>query len=270
MWLSRPILLMLAGACLVCGCSGAIHRLPALTSSQLNLAHAEVRSSGGPPQPQNVSDEEATRVLRAAIDRIRPAADQLCREMVVGICRWTVHASDDRSLNAFAGPDGSIVINRGVVDYAANEEEVAVVIAHEIGHHAADHHARRQHNQMVGSLIGNIVMTAISLVVPPLGMATGLIQSAAESGVNLATGAVAASYSKEQEREADWLAALILYRSGMDLDKARGFLLTMARAPGGTGTSLFMTHLSGPERLAAWDEAVRQIRASNGRLPRRQ
>jgi len=40
--------------------------------------------------------------------------------------------------------------------------------------------------------IGNIVMTAVSLVVPPLGMATGLIQSAAESGVNLATGAVAA------------------------------------------------------------------------------
>jgi hypothetical protein len=55
----------------------------------------------------------------------------------------------------------------------------------------------------------------------------------------------------------------------MDLDRARGFLLTMARTPGGGGQSLFMTHLSGPERLAAWDEAVRQIRASNGRLPRR-
>jgi predicted Zn-dependent protease len=269
MGLRRPVLSVLAGACLLCGCSGAIHPLPALTSSQLNLAQAEVQSSGGPPQPQIVSDEEATRVLRAAVARVRPAADQLCREMAVGTCRWTVRGSDDRSLNAFAGPDGTIVINRGIVDYAANEEEVAVVIAHEIGHQAADHLARRQQNQRIGSLVGNIVITAVSLVVPPLGMATSLIQSAAESGVHLATGAVAASYSKEQEREADWLAALILYRAGMDLDRARGFLLTMARGPGGAGPSLFMTHLSGPERLAAWDEAVRQIRASNGRLPRR-
>src|SRR5690242_3369372 len=104
----RPVQSAFAAACLLGGCSGAMHPQPAITSSQLNLAQAEVQSIGGPPQPQYVSDEEATRVLRVAIERIEPAADQLCREMAVGTCRWTIRGSDDRSLNATAGPDGSI------------------------------------------------------------------------------------------------------------------------------------------------------------------
>ena len=263
------MLAALLGACLLCDCSGAVHPLPALTNSQLNLAQEEVRASVGPLQRQNVTDEDATQVLRVAIERIRPAAVQLCREMAIGDCRWTIRASSDRSLNATAGPQGLIVINRGVMEYAANEEEVAVVIAHEIGHHAADHYARRRQSRMVGSLIGTVVISAVSIFVPPLGAATSLIQGATESGVNFANGVASASYSKDQEREADWLTALILYRAGIDLDTARGILVTMARAAGGKESGMLNTHLAGPERLAAWDEAVRQIRASNGRLPRR-
>jgi predicted Zn-dependent protease len=261
--------LMLSGACLLGGCSGAVHQLPALTSGQLNLAQSEVQASSGPPQRRNVTDEEATHLLRTAIDRVRLAANQLCREMAIGDCRWTIRASDDRSLNATAGPDGLVVINRGIMEYAANEEEVAVAVAHEIAHHSADHQARRRQNQMVGSLIGTALIGVVSLVIPPLGIGTSLIQAATESGVNLANGLVNASYSKEQEREADWLAALILFRAGVDLDKARGMLVTMARGSGGKETGMLNTHLAGPERLAAWDEAVRHIRASNGRLPRR-
>ena len=96
---------------------------------------------------------------------------------------------------------------------------------------------------MIGSLIGTVVVTAASLVIPPLGMATSLIQAAMESGVNLASGAVQASYSKDQEREATWLAALILYRADVDLDKARGFLVTMARASEDKRTGTLNTHL---------------------------
>lgn len=63
---------------------------------------------------------------------------------------------------------------------------------------------------------------------------------------------------------------MILYRAGIDLDRARGILVTMARDAGGNGTGMLNTHLAGPERLAAGDEAVLQIRATNVRLPQRQ
>lgn len=265
------VLAVLSGASLAWGCSGAVHQMAPLTSSQLSLAQQEVQAqaSEGPPYRHSVTDEDATTLLRGAIERIGPAATQLCREMAAGECRWTINGSNERSLATAVGPNGLIVINRGIMEYATNEEEVAVVVAYGFAHHAANHYASRRRTQMAGSLIGTIVVTAVSIVVPPLGMATSLIQSAMESGVSLASGALVASYTKEQERESIWLAALILYRAGVDLEKARVIIVTMARVSGDKDSGMMNTQLSGPERLAAWDDAVRQIRASNGRLPPR-
>lgn len=263
---------MLSAASLVCGCASTYPiPLPPLAPSQLNVAQQEVQAQASEGQPfrHHVTDEEATTVLRSAVEKIGPFATRLCHEMAVGQCRWTITGSQDRSLATAVGPNGSIVINRGIMAYANNEEEVAVVVAYGFAHHAANHFASRRNKQTAGSLLGTIVVTAASVIIPPLGMATGLIQTAMESGMNFASGAVVASYTKDQERESTWLAALILYRAGVDLDKARGMLVTMARVQGDKDFGMMNTQLSGPERLAVWDEAVREIRASSGRLPRR-
>jgi predicted Zn-dependent protease len=235
----------LSGAFLACGCSGAVHRLPQISAGDLHLAQGEVQAAG-PVLRQDASDDVVP-VLRNATRRIYRPAREVCREMSVGVCDWHFRIRRDRSMNASARPNGLIAVNRGVVDFAANEEEVCFVIGHEMGHQAADHVAARRHNQTVGALIGKVLAAA-----PKLGAKLGAI-----------------SYSKEQEREADYLAALILYRSGVDLDKARGMLVTMARLSRRMTTGLFDTHPAGPERIAGWDRAVAEIRASNGRLPPR-
>jgi predicted Zn-dependent protease len=77
------------------------------------------------------------------------------------------------------------------------------------------------------------------------------------------------SFSKEQEREADYIAAAVLHRAGYDLRKARGFLVTMARASNRRESGMLDTHPAGPERLAAYDRAVAEVLASGGRLPAR-
>ncbi len=43
----------------------------------------------------------------------------------------------------------------------------------------------------------------------------------------------------------------------------------MARASGRKETGMLDTHPAGPERVAAWDKAVEEVRASNGALPKR-
>ena len=100
-------------------------------------------------------------------------------------------------------------------------------------------------------------------------IAADVTRSAVRAGANLGGVIGGISFSKEQEREADYLAALILYRAGIDLDKARGFLVKMARASGKQDTGMLDTHPAGPERIASWDRAVAEIRASSGRLPQR-
>jgi predicted Zn-dependent protease len=144
MW--RRTVAVLMAAVSVWGCSGAVHQLPPVDSANLGLAQREVQSASGVPQRRVVDDEEALLTMRTSLARIRPAATQLCREMNVGVCTWRFAALKDRSLNAGAGRGGVIFINRGVVEYANSEEEVALVLAHEIGHQAANHIAAGERN----------------------------------------------------------------------------------------------------------------------------
>lgn len=257
-------------ASMVCGCSGAVHQLPALDPGKLSLAQTEVQSGAGAPQRHAVSDDEVQMVLESSLAKIRPAATQLCVEMSVGVCDWRFMISKDRSMNAGAGAKGVIVVNRGIVEYADNEEEVALVIAHETGHQSGNHLATQQRNRMIGAVVGAVLLGAAGAIASSRSpYSASITRSATESGGQIGAAIGGIAYSKEQEREADYLAAVILYRSGIDLDKARGFLVKMAKASGQKETGMLDTHPAGPERLAAWDKAVEEIRASNGALPKR-
>jgi predicted Zn-dependent protease len=261
--MQRRSFMALAGSCLVCGCAGAVHRLPEVSSGNIASAQAEVRMSL-PPQRRLVSDDEVLQTLRAAIQLVRAPATHLCREMEVGVCNWNFRVSRDRTMDASAMGHGQIVLNRGIVEYAASDEEVCLVVAHEIGHHAANHIARATSNQMIGALIG-VALVGLA------GAAAGSSPDphAARTAVQLGANIGRLSFSKEQEREADYMAALILYRAGVDLDKARGLLVGMAAGSRQMVTGFMDTHPAGPERIAAWDRAVAEIRASGGRLPQR-
>ena len=266
----RRSFMALSGACFVCGCTGAVHQLPEISQGNLGLAQTEVQRAAGPPPRRALTDDEVLETLQSAARRIRAPAAQVCSEMNVGVCEWQFRAVRDRSMNAGAGPNGLIMVNRGIVEYAANEEQVCLVIAHEMGHQAANHGAAGRRNKAVGALVGAILLGAVGAAASYGSYGSyGVTRSAAEAGANVGGTIGGISFSKEQEREADYLAAVILYRAGVDLDKARGFLVTMARASGQKETGMLDTHPAGPERIAGWDRAVAQIRASNGRLPRR-
>jgi predicted Zn-dependent protease len=264
------LLLILTAAGLACGCAGAVHQLPQVSKNELGMAQVEVKSTGGVPQRHAVADDEVKDTLRSALLRIRPSAEQVCREMHAGVCQWTFRISANRSMNAHADKNGLIVVNRGIVEYADNEEEVAMVIAHEIGHQAANHYANNQRNQTVGRVAGAVLLGLIGGVASRGSRDNGAItRAAANAGADVGGVIGGIAYSKEQEREADYLSAVILYRSGIDLDKARGFLVKLAKATGRTETGLLDTHPAGPERIAAWDRAVQEVRAANGGLPQR-
>lgn len=113
-------------------------------------------------------------------------------------------------INAFATPGGYIYITRGLMALADNEAQLAGVLAHEIGHITALHHARR-HGQ---SLLANIGLAAV-------GILGG--RSAAELG-QLGAVSVLQSFSRGNEYEADDLGVRYLSRAGFDPGAMAGFL----------------------------------------------
>lgn len=253
---------------LLCGCAGAVRPQPRLAGEAVANAWVEVAAERAAPR-RTLARGEAGATLHRIANRLNPHAIALCREIGRNGCDWFIRANRSRTLNATAGGDGRVEINRGVLEYARNDDEVALVMAHEMAHHAADHVAQGAANQGAGAAIGSVLMGALVLA----GAAAGgrsrasanrrSIENAGRFGGRLAE----LGFSQEQEREADALGALILYRAGYDLDRARGFLLTMARVSGRQESGMFDSHPSGPERLAAFDATATRIRTSGGRIP---
>jgi beta-barrel assembly-enhancing protease len=110
--------------------------------------------------------------------------------------------------NAFALPGGYIVINRGLLVGLSNEAEMAAVLAHETGHVTAKH-----------SLAGYQRATAANVLVAGVVLAAG-----GRTGVQEVSGITASlienGFSRDQEREADWLGIDYMVKAGYNPEGA--------------------------------------------------
>jgi predicted Zn-dependent protease len=106
----------------------------------------------------------------------------------------------DKELNAFAIPGGYIFINSGLMD-KATDDELACVIAHEIGHVAAKHSVKRLQISLGYALVINLALSQ------------GKYVDAAQA-VDIIYNVISLGYSREDERLSDRLAVKYAYRAG--------------------------------------------------------
>lgn len=133
---------------------------------------------------------------------------------------YTFTVLDSPDVNAFALPGGYVYVTRGLLALAGDEAELAAVLAHELGHVTALHHARR-HGQ---TMAANLALLTVGALVGSAG--AGAQRRAADAGGLLATG-VLRSYSREHEYEADDLGIRYLARAGYDPGAMPRFLARM-------------------------------------------
>ena len=128
---------------------------------------------------------------------------------------YTFTVLDSPVINAFALPGGYVYVTRGLMALAANEAELAGVLAHEIGHVNAHHGLNRVGAGIFGELAA-------------LGLGVLLGEEAAQFGSSVAQLGLRA-YSREQEYEADLLGVQYLARAGYDPWAMAGFLDNLLR-----------------------------------------
>ena len=110
-------------------------------------------------------------------------------------------------VNAYAFPGGSIAATRGILLELDNEAELAALIGHELGHVNARHTAER----MTTGVLTQAVVSGLSIYAGTKSEAAG--QLASTLGM-LGAGALLASYSRDNEREADALGMEYMVRAG--------------------------------------------------------
>lgn len=148
--------------------------------------------------------------------------------------------------NAFALPDGAIILTDELVALAPGEEAVLGVLAHEIGH-VERRHALRQLYRAAG------VAALIMLI-------GGDIGSGAEDILVQGSAFVALSYSRQQEAEADRSSVELMLKAGKDPAAIVGFLeLVRDRLEARRGSDFLSTHPATQERIEAVKAYAREL-----------
>ncbi len=225
------------------------------------------------PPPRNLRSEQLQSTLDRVVERIRTPAYEACQAMQAQDCQLALNPItlvDDDEINAYVDVENRVSVHTGLVRRAANDEEIAAVLAHEYGHIFAGHIGKSGRNTSVGMLIG----AAIGLVAASQGYDPNgdLTASLLETGYN----AGSLAYSPEFELEADYYAALILDKAEIDLGHGRDVLLRLAKTSQGRDATgswgqraqlMATTHPADDWRIARWMGVSQSIENSRVASP---
>ncbi len=154
---------------------------------------------------------------------------------------FTIKVVDANEVNAFALPGGFLYVNRGLVEAAENEAELAGVLAHEIAHVAARHGMEQASK---GELVNYASIPLIFLG----GWAGMIVQNVAGLAVPLTF----LKFSRGAEKEADRLGAQYLWASGYDPNAMISFfekLQAKEKKKPGTLAKIFSSHPINGDRI---------------------
>jgi predicted Zn-dependent protease len=205
--------------------------------------------------------------LQAYVDDI---GQRLAKQSHRANLAWTFTVLDSPDINAFALPGGYVYVTRGILAYMDSEADLAGVIGHEIGHVTARHGAQRATRQQRAGA-GVMAATVLGVLVEAATGMQGAAQAANQMSTGVAMGSIA-SYSREQELQADKLGAEYLSRVGYSpkhmvdvitlLRDQERFAADTARAQGRKpreGNDWLASHPSNDQRL----DAIRRLAASD-------
>jgi putative metalloprotease len=201
------------------------------------------------------STELVDPMLKVLTDRMAQALD---------VPRIRVHIYEIDPVNGLAAPDGRIFITRGFYrKYRAGEvsaDEMASVIAHEMGHVALGHAQRR----MIDFSGQNALRTALIMVLAKFIPGIGILIA------NGLTMLLASRLSRDDEYEADAYAAALLTKSGIGTDAQKSLFAKLERlteARGGTAPAWLMSHPQTADRIRAIEALEARWAATIGKEP---
>ena len=188
-----------------------------------------------------IYDQEITWTLQMLMDR-------LVDHITGPVYPFKIHVVKDRSVNAFAIPDGNIFINVGTLLFVKDLDELAAVIGHEIGHaqmrHIAEQFEARK-KISTATIVGIIAGTLLSAANPEVGAALVYSSMGGSENIRLA-------YSRSNEYAADEFGRNLMKASGLDPSGMTRFLIRMQTFTGGVNAPEYLlTHPYTENRISS-------------------
>jgi hypothetical protein len=169
---------------------------------------------------------------------------------------YTFDVVNVREINAFALPGGPMFVNRGMIEKARNEGEIAGVMAHEMSHVALRHgtaQATKAQPYAIGQMAGAVLGAII-------GGRTGSVIS---QGSQIGIGTYFMKFSREYEKQADLLGAQIMARAGYDPRDMANVFKTIEQEGGAGGPQWLSDHPNPVNRYEYINAEARSLQVAN-------
>ncbi|GAB3526688.1 M48 family metallopeptidase [Photobacterium alginatilyticum] len=248
----RPLIstALIASALALTACSSSpTGRQQVLLFSNQDMSQLGAQSFEQLKQQETINSDQKTNqyvqcVTRALTAKLNPSS---------GFSQWEVVVFDSKQVNAFALPGGKIGVYTGLLDVANNQDQLATVIGHEIGHVLAQHsNERLSRNQLANA----------GLQLSSMAISGTQYHDAAMAGLGLGVQyGVLMPYGRAQESESDIIGLRLMAEAGFNPNESISLWQNMAKASGGSQPpELLSTHPSHSSRID-------DLRAEIGRLP---
>lgn len=172
---------------------------------------------------------------------------------------WEFNFVQDPQVNAFCMPGGKIVVYEGLMRIVASDDELAVVLGHEVAHAVAKHSNERMSQQLMtqygAALLGAAVRDKSTAVQQAAGTIYGI---GAQYGVTL-------PFSRKHESEADYMGLVLMTMAGYNPQVAVNFWKKMSASSSGSTPEFMSTHPSDARRIADIEKELPAIRAKYGK-----
>ncbi|MDT9002090.1 M48 family metallopeptidase [Paucibacter sp. APW11] len=202
---------------------------------------AQQRALAPPTHPQ-------VQRLRAIADRIIPFAqpwNERARSW-----RWEVNLIGSPQLNAFCMPGGKIAFYYGILDkLQLNDDEVAMVMGHEVAH-ALREHARERMGKTAATRLGAGLISSL------LGLG-----NVGDSLLSMGSQLLTLEFSRSDESEADLVGMELAARAGYNPEAGVSLWQKMGAASKGAPPQWLSTHPAGPTRIKDIEANLPKVQA---------
>lgn len=250
-------LLSMGALCLLTACNQPMSAYPELTDAEIVAEEKEQHkmlnhyaSEGGAPRPWR-KRKGITKQFNRVADKIEKAGAKVCQELGIPSfdmrCYFYFRLVRGNELNAWADGE-NIRMTYGMMHFLNNDDEVAMVLAHEYAHNLMGHLAAAENNMLIGAVLGAALEGLAGT--QGIDMGGGVVEDAARVG--------AIAYSPSFEREADYIGLYVLSRAGYNPNKAKDIWrrFTVEDPEGVYGSE---THPSNPERFVLLQRTIDEI-----------
>ena len=236
--LSAAIAVAVAGCATTTSPTGRTQYVGAVSQAELNQlgaqAFAEMKA-----QKRQSSDARQNAYLRCVVNDLVAVLPADWRQQ-----GWETAVFVDEDANAFVLPGGKVGIYTGLFNVARNQDQLAAVIAHEIGHVVAHHHNERITRQAGAS---GVVQLLGGLLGSRYG--SGIANAAVQGGSILAQTGFLLPGSRTQETEADVVGQQIMAQAGFDPRAAVNLWENMIESGGSRPPEWLSTHPDPSQRI---------------------